>query len=305
MGALVLLCGIPSEPPLRRVARACTAAGCPFVMLDQRRWDRYRMRVSVGDAGLGGELVVDGDPIPLDRFGGVYTRVTDWRILPDLEELPDDDQRVQACARLHHRLATWIENAPIRVVNRASAMASNGSKPYQAQVIAEAGFSIPTTLVTNEPDEARAFAAEHGRAIFKAISGERTIVTELGPEHDEAFARLPRCPTQFQRYVAGTDVRVHVVGEEIFATKVSSGSVDYRYDRRTGLEAIELSTDVARRCVELARWLELPLAGIDLRFGDDDRVYCFEANPSPAFSYYEEGTGQPIAAAIARYLARA
>ena len=32
-------------------------------------------------------------------------------------------------------------------------------------------------------------------------------------------------------------------------------------------------------------------------------MYCFEVNPSPAFSYDEAHTGQPIAQAIARYLA--
>jgi hypothetical protein len=33
-------------------------------------------------------------------------------------------------------------------------------------------------------------------------------------------------------------------------------------------------------------------------------VICFEVNPSPGFSYYEGHTGQPISAAIARYLAQ-
>lgn len=64
------------------------------------------------------------------------------------------------------------------------------------------------------------------------------------------------------------------------------------------------STDVARRCIELTRRLALPLTGIDLRFGNGDQVCCFEANPSPAFSEYEEKTGQPSVAAIARYVAR-
>jgi hypothetical protein len=34
-------------------------------------------------------------------------------------------------------------------------------------------------------------------------------------------------------------------------------------------------------------------------------AYCLEVNPSPAFSYYEDSTGQPIAAALAAYLAAA
>ena len=34
----------------------------------------------------------------------------------------------------------------------------------------------------------------------------------------------------------------------------------------------------------------------------DGRWFCFEVNPSPAFSYYQKAIGQPIAAAVARLL---
>lgn len=46
--------------------------------------------------------------------------------------------------------------------------------------------------------------------------------------------------------------------------------------------------------------MELP--GIDPRLTDDGRFVCFEVNPSPAHTVYEEATGQPIAAALARHL---
>lgn len=60
---------------------------------------------------------------------------------------------------------------------------------------------------------------------------------------------------------------------------------------------------LAERCLRLAHALGLAVAGIDLKLTPDQQVYCFEVNPSPAFSYYEAHTGQPIAQAIARYLA--
>jgi hypothetical protein len=46
----------------------------------------------------------------------------------------------------------------------------------------------------------------------------------------------------------------------------------------------------------------LALAGVDLRLRPDGRWFCFEVNPSPAFSYYENAAGQPIAAAVATLL---
>lgn len=51
--------------------------------------------------------------------------------------------------------------------------------------------------------------------------------------------------------------------------------------------------------------MNLPLAGIDLRRTPQDEWYCFEVNPSPAFSFYEQITGQPIARAVALLLANA
>ena len=53
----------------------------------------------------------------------------------------------------------------------------------------------------------------------------------------------------------------------------------------------------------LAHALGLPLAGIDLRLTSDDEVYCLEINRSPAYSYYEQVTGQRIARSLAHLLA--
>jgi glutathione synthase/RimK-type ligase-like ATP-grasp enzyme len=144
--------------------------------------------------------------------------------------------------------------------------------------------------------------------VFKSVSGVRSIVTELD---DGAAARLDRVvalPTQFQEHVSGVDVRVHVVGTSVFATEVRSDAIDYRYAHRTGgvvdLRAAELPPTVADRCVALAAALDLPLCGIDLRRRPDGEHVCFEANPMPAFSYYQAGTGQPIAEALVRLLTR-
>ena len=102
------------------------------------------------------------------------------------------------------------------------------------------------------------------------------------------------CPTQFQGRVPGVDVRVHVVGAEIFATRIDGDADDYRYASRQGLprprlSATDLPDDVAKRCRLLAARLDLPVAGVDLRVTPEEEWFCFEVNPSPAFLYYETG----------------
>jgi glutathione synthase/RimK-type ligase-like ATP-grasp enzyme len=98
-----------------------------------------------------------------------------------------------------------------------------------------------------------------------------------------------------------------VVGDEVYAARVESAAVDYRYARmQVGADArlrgCRLDDDVAARCVALAAALDLPFAGIDLKLPPDGRVVCFEVNPSPGFSWYESETGLPIARAVARWL---
>jgi glutathione synthase/RimK-type ligase-like ATP-grasp enzyme len=114
-------------------------------------------------------------------------------------------------------------------------------------------------------------------------------------------------PTQFQAHVPGLDVRVHVAGVDVHATEIRSDAVDYRYAHRTGDDAVlephELPTAVAECCRAAATALRLPLCGLDLRRTPDGEYVCFEANPMPAYSYYQLAAGQPIAGSLIRYLA--
>jgi len=134
------------------------------------------------------------------------------------------------------------------------------------------------------------------------------IVATLSDEDMARLVRVRWCPVQFQAFIDGTHVRVHTIGEVALATAIESDATDYRYARQQGggeprLRALDLSDELAERCVGLSRALGLDFAGIDLKVTPDGEVFCFEVNPSPAFSYYEQSTGQPIARAVAAHLA--
>jgi glutathione synthase/RimK-type ligase-like ATP-grasp enzyme len=304
---MILLCGIPSESPMALVSEALAALGVPTVTLNQRSVHECEIGWSLAGGRLTGELRIGAAVYALERFVGVYTRLMDDQLLPELRDDPAESPRRGHSRAFHDALARWYEISPARVVNRARPQGSNFSKPFQAQLIRQAGFEIPETLITNDPEQVVAFREEHGRVVYKSISGVRSIVRTL---EDDDLARLDRirwCPVQFQQRVEGANVRVHVVGGEVFATGIATEATDYRYARRDELEAelyeLTLPDELAERCVGLAAALDLPFAGIDLMLTPGERVYCFEVNPSPAFSYYELHTGQPIAMALARYLA--
>jgi glutathione synthase/RimK-type ligase-like ATP-grasp enzyme len=303
---MILLCGIPSEPPLAMVREALTELGAHTLVFNQRHSAQTQFAFTIEQGRTSGALALDEESYDLESISGVYLRMMDEQSLPELDRLPAQAPERKRSRNLHEALLRWTEITPARVVNRSRPMGSNSSKPYQAQLIARHGFSVPETLITNDPELAREFYAEHKRVIYKSISGVRSIVQELTLRDLKRLEQIRWCPTQFQAFVAGTNVRVHVVGQEVFATRIVSEVTDYRYAHRQGgaaeLSAVELSEELAEKCTRLAAALELPFAGIDLKITPEDEVFCFEVNPSPGFSYYENHTGQPIALAVARYL---
>jgi glutathione synthase/RimK-type ligase-like ATP-grasp enzyme len=303
---MILLCGIPSESPLAMVARALDALGADYRVLNQRKVADLDIAWQIDGAGIAGTLRLE-DTLRLTDIGAVYFRLMDDRILPELEGEPEGSPARRHARGFHDALLRWLEVAPGRIVNRAEPQGSNGSKPYQAQLIQHYGLRVPETLITNDPDAVLAFQREHGTLIYKSMSGVRSIVHALGPDDLARLDLIRWCPVQFQALVPGIDVRAHVVDREVHATEIISDIIDYRYARRAGgsaeLRATELAPETADKCIALARGLGLPFAGIDLKITPDGEVFCFEVNPCPAFSFYEANTGQPIAASLARYLA--
>jgi glutathione synthase/RimK-type ligase-like ATP-grasp enzyme len=313
---VILVAGIADEAPTAAVVEALESIGAAHCVFDQRAATDAHLVIRVTDAASGGALdgvlTLAGAHVPLSGVRGIYLRMMDDGLLPGVADLPADAAERRHVRRLHHLLSRFADIAAARVLNRPSAMASNHSKPYQAHAIRAEGFSIPETLITNDPSEARAFIerawADGGHVIYKSISGIRSIVQRVDGNDVARLDHIRWCPTQFQRQVHGVDIRAHVVGATVLAAEIASDATDYRYAaRQTGSDAaltsIDLDAATRAACVRLAHRLDLPLAGIDLRRTGDGRLVCFEVNPSPAFTFYEERAGQPIAAAIARYLA--
>ena len=307
---MILLCGIPSETPLRMVRERLDDLGARYVLFNQRDFANSRISFAVDRGQVRGELQIADRSYSLASFHAVYTRLMDDHSLPEIQsEAPDSPLRIR-CRGFHEALNRWIEISPALVVNRCTPMGSNSSKPYQCQLIRSHGFFVPETLVSSNPDKVREFLATHGRVIYKSISSVRSIVQTLEEADLKRLDRIRWCPTQFQAYVEGTNVRVHVVGKRVYATAINTEATDYRYagkllGRPAELREVVLSDELSAQCVQLTSSLGLAFAGIDLKVTPDDKVYCFEVNPSPAFSYYEGNTGQAISEGLALTLQEA
>lgn len=301
----VLLWGLREDPPTAAVWNALEGMPCRKIFVNQRAVLSTSIDIKVG-ARVEGVLRAQEAAVRLSAVKAVYLRPYEARELPNVVRAGENSALWRRAIELQDILLSWAEVTPALVLNRASHMASNSSKPYQCALIALHGFRVPETLITTDPHAALEFQKQHKQIVYKSVSSVRSIVTRMTREHHDRIADIAACPTQFQRYIAGTDYRVHVVGRRTFACTVTADADDYRYaEGPVEMKACKLPRDLRDRCVRMARSMNLALAGIDLRRTPRGDWYCYEVNPSPAFTTFEAKTGQPIAQAVAQLLASA
>jgi glutathione synthase/RimK-type ligase-like ATP-grasp enzyme len=303
---VILFWGAPGDAPLAQVRRAVERRGAPTILVDQRAVLETEIDLVCGET-VAGTLRVGSAMVELGAVTGAYVRPYGPDQLPLVRKAGPNSPEWRYAMAIFEALSAWVEMTPALVVNPPSAMATNDSKPNQARLIKEAGFSIPETLVTTDEEAVRDFAAAHGEIVYKSISSVRSVVHRFTEANSARLQFLRWCPTQFQEYIAGDDFRVHVVDDEVFACQIKSTADDYRYSREAGpveLRAYNLGQELADRCRLVTRSLGLVVAGIDLRLDPKKGWRCFEVNPSPAFTYFQNGTGQLIDEGIARLLTK-
>jgi len=281
---------------------ALERAGAEFHFLDHSKIFSAEIECAFG-GGMPSRCTVNDGSSTIDLAGVGAAYVRGFNLL-DHEETQDrarDDPLALRVAYFEMQLLAWLDASEALVVNKAEPSATNGSKPYQLTVIRKAGLGIPETFISNDAAAVGKFLSDNPDSIFKSISGVRSIVRRVSDLHRGFLEDVNWCPTLFQRVVPGTNYRVHVVNDQVFAARINSSELDYRYGQTT-MAAEELPDQVAQKCIRLSSMLGLPFTGIDLMRTPDDEWYCFEVNPSPAYSYFEKGSGLPIAASLAGFL---
>ena len=303
---MILVAGIMPDGMIELMCARLEYMGYEYLFLDELRYPGdFNITWSVCPRGVAGYIESPKGRVNLEEITGVYARYVQHRHGTREGMTESDEQFIQA--EFQASLITLFDAMPCVVVNRVKASTSNDSKIYQKFMASSFGFLTPRTLVTTIPEEAEAFFDScRERVIYKSVSSVRSIVRRLERNDLPRLESVRNCPTQFQEWVEGVDIRVHTVGDEVFATELVSTASDYRYASRSGdsvsATAIDIPPDIAAACIAMTKSVGLVVSGIDLRRTPDDRYYCFEMNPSPGFLFYERATGQPISEAVAKLL---
>lgn len=299
----------------RPVLDALARQGAEVMVLDLARLPaRGRIALAYGGAGPR-ELRLDGErPIDAARVRALW-----WR-RPQSPEAPRRLRPARAAFAVRQTLeavagvlgslepGTLLVNDPWR--DDAAAQ-----KTLQLAAAERAGLAVPPTLVTNDPEAARAFLAA-GRGPAGAIQKQIHATPEdwrrtrrVGARGAAGLRDLRLVPRILQQRIPGVDVRVTVVGDELFAADIDarrSGSPDdFRgQERRCRFAPCRVPDRERAGLRRVMDDLGLAFAAIDFRRDEDGRWWFLDLNPAGQWRFVERRTGQPVTAALAALLAR-
>ncbi|WP_342775838.1 MvdC/MvdD family ATP grasp protein [Nonomuraea mesophila] len=225
-------------------------------------------------------------------------------------------ERAFAVAELEQTMGGLLASLDCYWMSRPGDVRAASWKPEQLRRAARMGFEVPRTLITSDPEAARAFHAECGeRMIFKSMTGPAALAsveptseavpappttlemptTMLGEAELAALDAVRLTPCLFQEYVdKDRELRVTVIGDEVFAAEIHSQArpetaVDLRhFEVDVPYRAARLPDEVARRCLEFVHSYGLTFGALDLILTPDGRHVFLENNPIGQFLYIEE-----------------
>lgn len=262
-----------------------------------------------------GHVAVLGDEV--DAFDTDELHVVWWRrprpygLNPQL----DPSMASFAYAECHEAMAGMWHSLDVQWVNPPEADEVAHHKPRQLALAARLGLSVPNTLITNDPQAARAFIASlrDKRVIYKTFLAQETQWREtrlVGRAELDAMESLRLAPVIFQEFVdAEIDLRVTVFGEEVYAAAITTPPGAYEYDYRVDLSGVRiepasLPKKLEGLLVRLVAELGLLYGAIDLRLTPEGDYIFLEINPAGEFLFIEEKSGIPLTSAMADLLTR-
>jgi glutathione synthase/RimK-type ligase-like ATP-grasp enzyme len=268
----------------------------------------------------GAEVRLGEDLIRLDACRGIWN----WHADPPLAS--DDDEATARYVRREWELTVrglaaaspesiWV-NHPLR------AGWLDGNKLAQMSLAARAGFEVPPTLLSNDPDRIVRFARQFDHVAVKSQGGAWREMPDgamavaytqrcTSAELDAGRAGLTRAPVLVQPYLEKThELRVTVVDAIVFVCRIDSQAsarteVDWRRDvNAVSHELVDAAPGEVDRLRELVHAAGLRYAAIDLACTHDGKKYFLDLNPAGQFGWIEARTGAPILRTLAEALLR-
>lgn len=246
-----------------------------------------------------------------DDITGAYFRRPGAPVIPD--SVQNAGERAYVAAEWSSFLKSLYNRLEGLWLNSPNAIFAAEDKPLQLMLAQELGFNVPAVMVTNDISSVR-IVTDVSQAVCKPLrqavltgDTERVIFTSrIGNLEEGNSESIALAPFIVQKEILKKyDVRVTVVGQQIFATAIWSQEhteteVDWRQGSRPDLrhEKIMLAPAVQQQCLALVAKLGLRYGAIDFVCDREGVLWFLEINPNGQWAWIENLTGYPIASAI-------
>jgi hypothetical protein len=227
-----------------------------------------------------------------------------WRRLGvvDTGDLTEDEAQL-AMDEGPHLLIGALDAVGARIVDHPFAVGRAEMKQLQLATARKLGITVPDTVVTNDPDVARAFASGR-RTVAKAVSPGIGIAPFVAEILDSDLDAIHSLPTLLQEFVtASADLRVVVVGDRAWAWRRprEAGTVDWRRVDPAGLAfSPSVDEELTVSACQVTEALGLSLSVQDWLETDVGDVFL-ESNAQGAWLFLA-GSEDLVAPAIADHL---
>lgn len=242
-----------------------------------------------------------------------------WYRRPTAFELSDElstEERRWSSAEARLGLGGVLAALP-RWLNHPCDIARAEYKPLQLQTARAVGLTVPDTLITNDAEQARRFAKEHDRVVYKPLSAlgvseedQYRLVYANRVTADDITDTVAATAHLFQTWIdKAYEVRLTVMDDDFFAVRIDAESPAAAIDWRTDYDhvrysVVEVPAEV-RHCVSgLLDMLMLRFAALDFVVTPSGEWVFLETNPNGQWAWLQDATGAPIAAAIADALTK-
>jgi len=263
-------------------------------------------------------VVIDGADYDIEDFSAI------WYMKPHLPiklmqfEPAEYRQFIQNQFRVM-RTSLWSVFQHKKWIDDPWAIEKAENKIYQLTMARKARLAFPDTLVTSDPVRVKAFYKKYGSNIIIKLLGaspreNKVLYTNVvTDEHLDNLDTVKMSPSIFQaRIPKAYELRISIVGEEIFPVKINSQgddltSLDWR--RKPKLNDFDVKMEQTSLPKNIEESLKRFMKILGLRFGCIDMIvtpsgdYVFlEINPNGQWYFVQLHTEAEISKALAGLL---
>lgn len=269
-----------------------------------------------GKSSWGGHITIEtnGRTIELENIRSIW-----WR-RPGEYQFPEDlplRQREFAKMEIEEALMGLWAHLDCYWISHPHHIRHAEWKPGQLQRAVELGFSVPKTLITNDPAEVRDFYDLcDGQMIYKVLSDPQLAAYRMASKYPDQpieliatsttlmteteLAQLETirlAPCQFQNLIPKQfELRVTVIGDDLFTAAIDASAYEQEW-LHLGWKAMDpeehpwrkfdLPHDIAERCMAFVQSYQLQYSAIDLILTPEGEYVFIENNPNGQFIWVE------------------